>query len=823
VNVKKRLQAIGRFLSLLLGTRPTAELRVPNGPEGPLNGIFNDRNKMAVVAAELSGNVPGIYVGLNPLRDSFNLEAGNCLTKSRAAIKDVDVAKRCWLPIDFDPVRPSGTPSSETEHEAALTRARECLDWLRSLGWPQPLFADSGNGGHLLYAIDLSNDRASSELVKAVLQALSLSLSDAAVYVDVANSNASRIWRVCATQNRKGKESDDRRFRDAVLLNAPATPKVVPRRLLKEMGSRLPIAPTGNQKQRIEVRQWLADHGVAVLRDAPWSGGYKWVLQCPWNEDHKDASAYIVQFRYGGVAAGCLHKSCQGNGWPDLRRKLEQRMEGSAASGRTERNQRLPGTQQQNQTASLIQIASDAKLFSTPDGQTYATVPVKEHRENLALDSKALKQYLRHRYFVCTRSAPRPLAISEAVSHLDAIARYDSPTKDVFVRVARAGDANYLDLADGEWRAVRFSAEGWSIVRSPNAKFRRVPGMLPLPKPVSGGNINELKEYLNLRSEEDWILFIEDLLAALIARGPYPLLGLFGEAGSAKSTTARVFRGMIDPHVSPSRATPQDIRDLMIMARNSWVLSFDNLSYLPSWFSDCLCRLSTGGGLSTRELYTNSDEVIFDGQRPLILNGIEELATRTDLLDRSILLELPVIENCKEERVFWGEFEAAWPRLLGALLDVAVEALRNLENVQLETKPRMADFATLATAAESALGLSKGAFTRAYDRNRGNVNAVAFEASPIAPLVFDLAEQRPWEGSAEDLLRKLSGMADEETLKRRSWPKTPKVLSGMLRRLATALRRAGIHTDFSRENNRQRTRIISIMKRVPAAKRPEEK
>jgi hypothetical protein len=158
---------------------------------------------------------------------------------------------------------------------------------------------------------------------------------------------------------------------------------------------------------------------------------------------------------------------------------------------------------------------------------------------------------------------------------------------------------------------------------------------------------------------------VKKIVRTLVLLLAYPVLGFHGEAGSAKSTGSRLFRMMVDPNTSPARAMPRDIRDLSIAANNSAVLIFDNLSYLSQWFSDALCRLSTGGGFTTRQLYTDGDEVLFDGQRPIILNGVEELASRTDLVDRSIILELSVIERYTQEREFWKRFEEAHPRLLG--------------------------------------------------------------------------------------------------------------------------------------------------------------
>jgi hypothetical protein len=456
------------------------------------------------------------------------------------------------------------------------------------------------------------------------------------------------------------------------------------------------------------------------------------------------------------------------------------------------------------------------ELFSTPQGDAYATVMVNEHFENYRLDSKDFRKWARYQFYEKTGKSPRPQAITDAVSQFDAAASYRGAVKPVSIRIAKAGDTHFLDLADDSWRVVKFGPEGWGIVDKPPVKFRRPPGMLPLPAPVSGGDINELRGFLNLPDDEAWVLFLADLLQALIATGPYPILIFHGEAGSGKTTQGRVFRAIVDPNVSPSRAVPKDQRDLMITATNGWALAFDNLSYIPVWLSDALCRLSTGGGLATRELYTNSDEVIFDAQRPVILNGVEELATRTDLIDRAIQIELPPIKTYRDEARFWGDLENARPRLLGALLDLAVKALRKVGTIKLADKPRMADFAALATAAEGGLGLRRGTFLTAYTRNRNFANAVALEASPLATPIVSLVKKEEWAGTASELLRKLGEIAGEDVLNRNSWPKNAKSLSGMLRRLVPALRTASIEVRSWRASNDERTRMISISRQKVA-------
>src|SRR5262249_3117857 len=209
------------------------------------------------------------------------------------------------------------------------------------------------------------------------------------------------------------------------------------------------------------------------------------------------------------------------------------------------------------------------------------------------------------------------------------------------------------------------------------------------------------------------------LLAALRNCGPYPVLVLSGEQGSAKSTAAAMLRALVDPNTAPLRALPRDERNLSIAANNGHVLAFDNVSGLPDWLSDALCRLATGGGFAERQLYTDQDEVLFAGVKPVILNGIEDTVTRPDLADRTVFWTLDAIgeERRRPERKLWAEFETERPRILGALLHAVAHGLRQLPEVHLDRLPRMADFARWATACETAIW-SPGTFMSAYDGNR---------------------------------------------------------------------------------------------------------
>jgi hypothetical protein len=224
--------------------------------------------------------------------------------------------------------------------------------------------------------------------------------------------------------------------------------------------------------------------------------------------------------------------------------------------------------------------------------------------------------------------------------------------------------------------------------------------------------------------------------------------------------------------------------------------------------------LATGGGFGTRTLYENDEETLFRVQRPVVINAIEELATRGDLLDRAIVLYLPEIlpSARRDEGEFWQEFERSCPRILGAMLDGLVRALCDVDAVKLATLPRMADFARWSVAAVPALGVSPEFFLRAYDRNRNSANSLTLEASSITQPLYQLLQGKDWQGNATDLLEVLSSLVSDNTRKLRDWPKNGRSLSGKLRRLAPNLRALGYAVDFDQTSGTGSSKIIVIRK-----------
>jgi hypothetical protein len=469
------------------------------------------------------------------------------------------------------------------------------------------------------------------------------------------------------------------------------------------------------------------------------------------------------------------------------------------------------GDDEQSQATIAANMAEGWNLWHTPAKDAYATIPIGDHQETWHIRSQTFKRFIAKQFFDDCGKAINSDALSAAINLIEAQALFEGEEHAVHVRVGEVDGKVYLDLCNANWQVVEVTASGWQIVDEPPIRFRRSRGMLPLPIPESGGTIDQLRGFLNV-DDPTWRLIVAWLVATLRPRGPYPILALFAEQGSGKSTTGRLLRELIDPNAAPLRAEPSDGRDLMIAANNSWCLSYDNLSHVPPWLSDALCRLSTGGGFATRELYTDQDEIIFDSQRPVLLTSIEEVASRSDLLDRCLIVWLPAIpeDRRRAEAELLSAYDRVRPKILGALLDAVSTALRRLPSVKLPGLPRMADFALWATAAETSFGWDSGTFIAAYNGNRESANEVALEASSVArPLLDLLDEQEQWSGTASELLIALEPKVTDQVKRQNSWPKNGRSMSGHLKRLSPNLRAAGWQVEFHRE---AKQRVVTIQR-----------
>ena len=333
--------------------------------------------------------------------------------------------------------------------------------------------------------------------------------------------------------------------------------------------------------------------------------------------------------------------------------------------------------------------------------------------------------------------------------------------------------------------------------------------MMALPLPQAGGSIELLEPYVNL-SERSFRLFVGWLTAALRPVGPYPPLVIQGEWGSAKSTLARVARLLIDPHSAPLLSEPSSTRDLMTTAVNVWLLSFDNLGVISPWLSDALCRLAVGGGYAARSPFTNDQASFMYTQRPMILNGIDDIVRRGDLIDRALFLHPRPIRESRRltEATFWKSFHADYAAILGTLLDAVAKGMEALPSIALKRVPRMADFAHWGEAVGRGLGWPENAFLKSYLGTRKAADFASIEDSMVANVLIGAEFIREeYTASLARLHVELTNYLGPQIARSAEWPKCAAHFGRELRRLAPQLRTQGVWLKFVRNNKYRRVTI----------------
>jgi hypothetical protein len=479
----------------------------------------------------------------------------------------------------------------------------------------------------------------------------------------------------------------------------------------------------------------------------------------------------------------------------------------------------------QSHAGILKRIAATAKLFKTPAGDGYATIKVNGREEHHLVESRAMEDWLTYEFMEQVDRAPSSESLSQIVSTIKARARFSRVEIPVGIRVAPdlvvrdpLAPVYYLDLNNEKGQAIRISAAGWSIVDDPLVKFRRPKGMGRLPVPERGGSLEILREFVNIE-DNDWILFIGGLTHDFLPVAPQPIKVMAGEQGSCKSTTTEVMKRCVDPYRPMLGSPPADIRDLVIIANNTWVVAFDNLSTIRPWLSDAICRLAYGTGFQTRTLCTNDELTTFESCRPIIVNGIDDLVTRHDLLSRALVLNCPTFneDNRRADDEFWLAFERAHPRILGALLDAIVGGLGRLPTLGKIKLPRMATFARWGEAVSQHLGSESGKFLAAFLGNQQSASAELLEDSPLVSELMSLGlGMQSWEGSSQQFLMELESRASAAIRAHAKWPRGSRSLSCALRRLAPGLRKQGIDVQFAPRLDRSRLiRVVWSSTKAP--------
>jgi len=407
--------------------------------------------------------------------------------------------------------------------------------------------------------------------------------------------------------------------------------------------------------------------------------------------------------------------------------------------------------------------------------------------------------------------------INEAQNTFAGLATFQGEKHSLSVRTASKDDSIWYDLGSS---AVQVYKNDWIINNSPPILFHRFNHQKPQVVPEKGGDLQDLRSFTTL-DDNQWLLFQVLLVASIIPNFPHPVLVVYGPQGATKSTLARIFKELADPSAITTASAPSELREFVQFAFHHLIVPLDNMSFLSDWLSDALSRASTGDGFSKRELFTDDEDVIYNFQRTAILNGINLVVGKPDLLDRSVLMGLKRVskKDRREEKEFWKRFYQLKPKVLGAIFTAASKALASYDSIQLDELPRMADFTKWGCAIAQALEYTQEQFLAAYDQNINQQNQEAIQASPVAlALTAFMEDKTEWEDTPSKLLEELETVIGKTPYidalvkvdyRSKTWPKDAARLTKFLKQVETNLAAVGVRVEERKSGS---TRFIKIYK-----------
>jgi hypothetical protein len=447
-------------------------------------------------------------------------------------------------------------------------------------------------------------------------------------------------------------------------------------------------------------------------------------------------------------------------------------------------------TDKKSVAARLVDMAQERYLLGvSEDGEPFGADRTRPHLAMLLRAGKAgLRAELASRYFTDTGTVAGGQALTDATLILEGLAANQTPEK-LHLRVVDHYGANYIDTGRPDGEVISISQGRWTVTDSAPVRFLRTKLTAAMPLPPRAGHVDQLWDFINVAVADRPVL-LAVLIAALIQCDvPHPVLALFAEQGSAKSTTTRMLVDLIDPSPVPLRQAPRDADSWVTAASGSWVVALDNLSAIPPWLSDSLCRAATGDGNVKRALYTDADLAVVKFRRCVIINGIDVGAVRPDLAERMAMVDLRRIERHlrQPEATMRQQWRTALPGILSGLLDLAATVHQRLETIVVDDAPRMADFGRVLAAVDEVLS------TDGLRRYMSRAEQLSEESLSADPFIEQLRHhtREPLRGqSGVDLLALVTPTGDHWR-RPKEWPKNGRDVTSLLRRHAPALRNLG--------------------------------
>ena len=747
------------------------EVRILNSSTGTLSGYFNSAEDIYNAIRTLDGKY-NIFFTLNQISTEIVARSQDHFTKyAKNTTTDSEISKRKWILLDFDPVRPAGISSSEEELKAAKACAIKVRKYLSEKGFPEPVFALSGNGYHLLYSCDMDNGEQERETIKKFLEVLDQKFSDEMVKVDRANYNAARICKLYGTVSCKGDDTEERPHRRSRIVKAPENMEQVQLEQLQEIIDK--IAPDSKQKKdsvqekkslwkHIPVKKYLEEHNIEIAREKPYMGGTCYVLKsCPFNPEHTDTGAYVIEYPNGKICAGCHHDSCSDKGWKDLLELYPDKRMMPPKYKRTD-------TDEENAVATILKdIEEEQHIFYHDRAETpYVRVNKDGITQYMEVYGNDYKKYVRYMYYGRYQKAVQKDSLQRVLDTLAVKAQVEGEEIIPAYRCAYHDGKIYYYLADREQTVISIDENGYRVIAESPVPFIKKQNM---SEQILPGKSKESLKTLGMKfwqfaTADDRILHWVLVISRFIAEGSQPLVYYFGDRGSAKSTSMKLDKMIVDPSEIDIKALPKNISDVVAAVSNQYLVCFDNVSCISNELSDIFCIVATHGYYSKRMLYSNNEECAIKLNARVSFSGITNLSTKPDLIDRMVCLKLNRIDSSKRrtEEEIMEEFRKDLPHILHKIFQVLSKALPIYKNLNLEKLPRMADFAKWGYAIAEALGYGGERFLKIYDSNQSDLleNMVS-EDSIITVLIEVMRKYRYFKGTVTELVTALTATAEK--------------------------------------------------------------
>ena len=450
----------------------------------------------------------------------------------------------------------------------------------------------------------------------------------------------------------------------------------------------------------------------------------------------------------------------------------------------------------------LTELCSE--LFHDERNEPFTKIDVHGVKQTWHCESNDLKEFLAKSFFEKTTGIVlRPDSTRSVIQVLIGKAKFEGKRYPLHTRIAWHEGAPWYDLVNSDWSAVQITKDGWQVQKELPILFKRFSHQKEQVRPVVGGDVRDVLQFVNIQSKEQEVLFLVYLISCFIPSFPHPMPFFYGPQGSAKSTISKIVRSLVDPSLLEVSQYPNSEEELVQILDHHCVLFFDNVSFIKPEQSDMLCKAITGSAFSKRKLYTDNEDVIYTFKKCIGMNGISLVVTKPDLLERTLLFPLERIDekDRKTEDNLNNAFAEKRAGILGAIFSAISTSMRIKENVVIENIPRMADFAIWGCAIAEAIGFTRDEFLHAYRNNISQQNKEVIYEDATADAVLHFLEGKDgWGGTATQLLGELASLPHSES---RTLPGSPAALSRKLKTLSTNLKVAGISVKNKDGKDRQ--------------------